>query len=179
MARIDESMELWRPAQCGGVEAYTRLRQIHHGRVCAELRRRCAALCPCDVEDLEQEVWIAVWAALPRFQGHSTFDTWLIGVTKHVLWAWLRRQHTAELKLLRQRLNQPEERAGLDEPPPLEHLCTHEAIQQLPELEGQVITLRYFQQCTDREIAVRLQLPLGTVKGRIRSGLLHLRQSWR
>ena len=176
MACSDSDATLWQAASHGSIEAYTELRHAHQGLVRSELRRRCAMLNPADLEDLEQEVWIAVWAALPRFQGRSTFDTWLVGITKHVLWAWLRRQHVAELKLLGQRLGEDAERHSLDEQSPLEHLCTNEAVNRLSGPESQVITLRYFHQFSDQEIALRLHVPLGTVKGRLRRGLQHLRQ---
>ena len=85
MARMDTDAKLWQAARRGSVEDYTALRHTHQGLVRSELRRRCGTLTPADLEDLEQEVWIAVWSALPRFQGQATFDTWLIGITKHVL----------------------------------------------------------------------------------------------
>ncbi|HZI75402.1 MAG TPA: sigma factor-like helix-turn-helix DNA-binding protein, partial [Gemmatimonadales bacterium] len=53
-----------------------------------------------------------------------------------------------------------------------------EALSQLPPREQEVIRLRYFEHLGDSEIALRLSAPLGTVKGRIRSGLLHLREQF-
>ncbi len=45
----------------------------------------------------------------------------------------------------------------------------------LPELQREVITLAYFGGLTHTQIAARLQLPAGTVKGRIRLGLNKIR----
>ena len=124
-------------------------------------------------------MWIAVWAALPRYHGDSAFPTWLVGVTKNVLYAWLRHKHSEELTLLGFQEMSTVECGTFTESNPLYHLTALEAINQLPEREHLVIELRYLEQCPDREIAARLHLPLGTVKGRIRSGLAHLRESFK
>jgi hypothetical protein len=44
--------------------------------------------------------------------------------------------------------------------------------------EHRVIELRYRHPFTGQEIATCLHVPLETVKGWIRSGLIHLRKSW-
>ena len=46
---------------------------------------------------------------------------------------------------------------------------------QLPDAQAQVITLAYFGQLSHSEIAARLSLPPGTVKGRMRLGMEKLR----
>ncbi len=45
------------------------------------------------------------------------------------------------------------------------------AMASLPPAQLDAIQLSYFQGLTQREIAVRLQIPLGTVKSRMRLGL--------
>lgn len=166
-------------AQQGMVEAYVQLRQRHHQRVQAELQKRCHGLAHADLEDLDQQVWIAVWAALPRYKGDSAFPTWLVGVTKNVLYAWLRHRHSEQKTLLgAQEMNEVESR-DIKENDPLDQLTAQEAINQLPETEHKVIELRYYEQCSDQEIAARLHMPLGTVKGRLRSGLAHMRENFK
>ena len=50
-----------------------------------------------------------------------------------------------------------------------------QVVSQLPEAERTVIELAYFAGMTYRAVARTLELPEGTVKSRIRSGLQHLR----
>src|SRR5581483_7417660 len=52
----------------------------------------------------------------------------------------------------------------------------HEALARLPLEQRRVIELNYFSDATHSEIAAQLQLPLGTVKGRIRLGLQKAKQ---
>ena len=51
----------------------------------------------------------------------------------------------------------------------------HALLARLPEAQREVITLAFNAQLTHSEIAARLGLPSGTVKGRMRLGLLKLR----
>ena len=48
---------------------------------------------------------------------------------------------------------------------------------QLPDVQQEVITLAFYGQLTHAEIADRLDLPHGTVKGRMRLGLEKLRSA--
>ena len=50
-----------------------------------------------------------------------------------------------------------------------------DALAELPPQQREVVTLAYFQGLSHSEIAERLGLPLGTVKGRIRLALDRLR----
>jgi len=50
-----------------------------------------------------------------------------------------------------------------------------EALQDLPHAQHKVLALSHFSELTHTEIAERLCLPLGTVKGRMRLGLQKLR----
>jgi RNA polymerase sigma-70 factor, ECF subfamily len=54
---------------------------------------------------------------------------------------------------------------------------THEALTSLPRSESDPIYLAYFKGMTYRAVAAQLGVPEGTVKSRIRSGLIRLRSS--
>ena len=56
-------------------------------------------------------------------------------------------------------------------------LAVREALLQLPAAEREPIVLAFFSGLTYGAVAVRLGLPEGTVKSRIRAGLSRLRQS--
>jgi RNA polymerase sigma-70 factor (ECF subfamily) len=56
----------------------------------APIRRLCAvyAASPADREDLFQDIFLAVWRALPRFRGESSSRTWLYRIAHNVALTW-------------------------------------------------------------------------------------------
>ena len=58
-----------------------------------------------------------------------------------------------------------------------EHDRARRLVAELPPEQRQVIDLAYFAGYTQEEIADRVGIPLGTVKGRARLGLLKLRRA--
>ena len=50
----------------------------------------------------------------------------------------------------------------------------HGALERLPEREREVIALAYWSDLSQSEVAAQLGIPLGTVKTRTRSALMHL-----
>jgi RNA polymerase sigma factor (sigma-70 family) len=68
------------------------------------IRRLCAAyaLSVPDREDLFQEIFLAVWRALPAFRGESSPRTWLYRVAHNVALTWQtrdRRRYSRETRL--------------------------------------------------------------------------------
>ena len=57
--------------------------------------------------------------------------------------------------------------------------AVHDALQSLPEQQRIALEMAYFQGMTHTEIAAALGQPLGTVKDRIRTGMMHLRKRLR
>jgi RNA polymerase sigma-70 factor (ECF subfamily) len=55
------------------------------------------------------------------------------------------------------------------------HQQVRTALAAIPEDQKQAISLAFFTELTHEEIAAKLNQPLGTVKARIRRGLLRLR----
>lgn len=57
-----------------------------------------------------------------------------------------------------------------------ERIALESHLQQLPRAQAEVIALAFFGELTHAEIAARLSLPAGTVKGRMRLGMEKLRR---
>lgn len=134
-----------------------------------------------DAEDLVQEIYIQAYRSLERYDSKRDFRPWLMGVTMRQVQNYRRR------RLMQFRFSQRVERmdmgmemdfAGdlinkLANRPLLEH------VRRLPYKLQQVITLHYLNEHTQEEIAVILDIPLGTVKSRIHAALTKLRQKQR
>ena len=134
-------------------------------------------------EDLLQETFLAVWHSAGSYsvQGGSV-RTWLFSIIHHRTIDYLRQGQMRSLT----------GNVSFDE---LEHSdtfwCTdawdetwrnvqstyvRQALKRLSREQRIVIELAYFQGWSHTEIAREYQLPLGTVKARMRLGLAHLRR---
>ena len=124
-------------------------------------------------EDATQETFAAVWRSARSYRAErGSGSAWLYAVARHAIIdrARQRREAVAEV---------PEEvsaDAGPAERAEQSWLTwrVHSALEQVPERERVVIELAYWSGLSQAEIASYLDVPLGTVKTRTRTGLARL-----
>jgi RNA polymerase sigma-70 factor (ECF subfamily) len=131
-------------------------------------------------EDVVIEVYSQVWRQAHAYDPQrGTPLSWLLTLTRSRAIDMLRsrqRVHTTEpLDAASQALDGtpgPEENSSVAE----RRRVVSQALANLHEDQRQVIELAYFADLSHAEIAAKLGQPLGTVKTRIRTGLLRLRE---
>jgi RNA polymerase sigma-70 factor (ECF subfamily) len=137
-----------------------------------------------EAQDVVQEVFAQAWTQAGRYDAaRGSVSTWLLTMTRsRAIYRLRSRRAKADSTRL------PEDLAVVDLPDPArgqEHAVLQEAaanrlraaLQELPFLQRVAIELAYYEGLTQSEIAERLEQPLGTVKTRIRTGLLKLREA--
>jgi RNA polymerase sigma-70 factor, ECF subfamily len=141
---------------------------------CRIVRRRTLA------EDALQEAFISLWRSGGSYDpARGSVRNWTLQIVHRRAIDALRRDSTLQARQvsdegLHERLHAPErtdEQAVQRE----ESQQLRGALDQLPEEQSQVIELAYFSGFTHTEISDILDLPAGTVKGRMRLGLQKLR----
>jgi RNA polymerase sigma-70 factor (ECF subfamily) len=132
-------------------------------------------------EDVVQEAFLGAWRNAGRYlEGRGSVKTWLLSIVHHrAIDAIRRRRPSVEL---------PESDGGA--PPPealrlpdvwpevagrLERDEIAAALATLSHVQREALELAYFGGLTQQEIAERTGTPLGTVKSRVRLGLLAMR----
>jgi RNA polymerase sigma-70 factor (ECF subfamily) len=132
-------------------------------------------------EDVVQDAFLGAWRNAARYvESRGSVKTWLLSIVHHrAIDAIRRRRPTAELPeieaALPAALTLPdvwaEVSAGLDAE------LVRSALDGLSDVQREAIELAYFGGLTQNEIAERTATPLGTVKSRMRLGLLAMRRS--
>ncbi|MBB2909893.1 RNA polymerase sigma-70 factor (ECF subfamily) [Streptosporangium becharense] len=126
-----------------------------------------------DIEDLQQVVFSEVWRSRHRFDPARSLPAWLLGIAHKRAVDHLRARvpNTVPLDALA-------DPAGADGRADGDDLAERDqvrrALAELPEPQRQAIELAYYGELTQREIAERLSVPLGTVKARTARGLRRL-----
>lgn len=136
---------------------------------------------PADAEEVTVDVYTQVWRTAGKFSAErGSVTAWLVMLARS------RSLDRARARGARNRSADPLpatlEIPGHGETP--EHLSALEqqrrkvatALQSLPEEQRQALELAYFSDLTHSEMAARLGQPLGTVKTRIRLGMIKLRE---
>jgi RNA polymerase sigma-70 factor, ECF subfamily len=129
-----------------------------------------------DVDDVFQETWIRVVRSAHRYDPEQRFSAWLFSIAWNLIKdRWLRRvaSDDVDLSAMASPERSPEERAM--EADRAERV--RDVVARLPERLAQAILLRYFEELSEKEVAERLGIPVGTVKSRIHHGLKLLREN--
>jgi RNA polymerase sigma-70 factor (ECF subfamily) len=130
-------------------------------------------------EDVVQDAFLGAWRNAARYvEGKGSVKTWLLSIVHHrAIDAVRRRRPTSEL---------PDRE---DVPPPqlrmpdvwgqvsanLDAEVVRAALGALSDVQREALELAYYGGLTQQEIAERTNTPLGTVKSRMRLGLLAMR----
>lgn len=124
-----------------------------------------------DAEDVVQEVFVQAWRQASRFDAErGTPEAWLCTMAR-----------TRALDRLRRRVSRRENReeeapAPTTTPKSAETIAVRKALEGLSEDQRRALELAYYEGLTQTEIAARLGEPLGTVKTRIRTAMIRLRE---
>ena len=134
------------------------------------------------VEDVVQDVFVQIWEKAPLYDpARGKPMTWAITLTRNKaidrLRATVRRNRLSEdMQRESQTQNQFDDRSSFDAASTGDtNKLVHEAMQKLSKDQREAIELAFFSSLTQPEIAERLNEPLGTVKARIRRGMMRLR----
>jgi RNA polymerase sigma-70 factor (ECF subfamily) len=133
-------------------------------------------------EEISQEVFLAVWRHAASFDpARGTFRAWVSQITRSSVLNELRRRGR------RPRTTAPSDGSDGEHPPdpgpePAEaawrehrRSVVRAAVEALPAPQRQALSLAFLEDLTHEQVAAFLEVPLGTAKSRIRSGLQALR----
>ena len=173
VGRSDEDTEDVRLMQLvaeGDTSAFEQLVERHQGLVAGTVARMLGS--NSDVEDIAQQVFIRVWKSARRYVPRAKFTTWLLKITRNLVFNELRRsKRHAHVPL--QSEPGAEEIPLKDEtnPAPDASLletelqrAIEEAIMQLPESQRMALVLRRYEQLSYEQIAEVLDLSVPAVK---------------
>jgi RNA polymerase sigma-70 factor, ECF subfamily len=134
---------------------------------------------PAQSEEVTQEVLVEVWRTAAHFEpGKGSAMSWVL--------TFAHRRAVDRVRSAQAASDREQRAALLDRTPAfdevieavearLEREQVRRCVRTLTELQRQAVTLAYYRGLTYREVAELLAQPLGTVKTRLRDGLIRLR----
>ena len=152
-------------------ELYDRHSRLLFGLVLRIVRDRSEA------EEILQEVFVQVWTRAETYNvALGTPAAWLVRIARNRAIDRFRanavRTRTLEATPAPPPVESPEARAAMTE----QQRAVARALDRLPPQQRELIECAYFMGLTQSELAARFGLPLGTVKTRVRTGMIALRR---
>ncbi len=154
----------------GDTSAFEKVVERHQALVAGTAARMLGS--NSDVEDIAQQVFIRVWKSARRYVPRAKFTTWLLKITRNLVFNELRRaKRRAQIPLqsdpgaeeiqLKDETNPAPDASLLEDE--LQR-AIEEAIMQLPESQRMALVLRRYEQLSYEEIAGVLDLSVPAVK---------------
>jgi RNA polymerase sigma-70 factor, ECF subfamily len=134
---------------------------------------------PAQSEEVTQEVLVEIWRTAPRFNPElGSVNTWVASMAH--------RRAVDRVRSAQRAAERDDTAARRDQRPPFDEVAeqvelrldqeqVRRGLAQLTELQQEAIRLAYYGGYTYREVSELLGVPLGTVKTRLRDGLIRLR----
>jgi RNA polymerase sigma-70 factor, ECF subfamily len=132
---------------------------------------------PAQAEEVAQEVLLDVWRDASRFDaGRGTAMAWVMTLAHRRAVDRVRsEQASANREQRAARAEVSYDVVSETVAARLDAERVRRCLSSLTDLQQESITFAYYRGCTYREVAVLLKVPVGTVKTRMRDGLIRLR----
>lgn len=131
-----------------------------------------------EAEDAVQEIFIEIWSSAARYKPEAGSEvTFIATITRRRLIDRLRKNSRKPASEVY------DESIASQNPDTVNRITENAEVQnvvrvldEMPEEHRQILSLSVCQGFSHSEIAEQLQMPLGTVKTRVRRGLMHIRE---
>ena len=163
-------------AEAGDRQAYARVFCYYAPRVKAYAARLGGRI---DLDELVQDVMLTIWRRAATFDAaQACLSTWIFTIARNRRIDMLRKDRRAEID--------PDDPALLPQPQQPADAMVERAqwrvrlgglIDTLPVEQADLLRRQFFQDKTQSMIADEMDLPLGTVKSRLRLALIRLRRA--
>jgi RNA polymerase sigma-70 factor (ECF subfamily) len=161
----------------GDREAFGELYDATAARVFGLVRR--LVVDPAQAEEVTQDVYLEIWQTAPRFDAsRGNALAWMFTLAHRRAVDRIRASQASRDRDLRigvRDLEVPVDTVAETVEIRVEHERVVDALEGLSELQRECVSLAYYGGLTQSEIADRLEVPLGTVKTRLRDGMIRLR----
>lgn len=129
-------------------------------------------------EDILQEAFVKIWNNFQSYEpGKGRLFTWMLHITRNLTIDTLRGKSykkQSKVQLGENSVNQYRSNIRIEDS--FDALGIRKHVNLLKEDQQQVIDLAYFEGFTQKEISEKLNVPLGTVKSRMRTAIQELKK---
>jgi RNA polymerase sigma-70 factor (ECF subfamily) len=118
-------------------------------------------------DDVQQELWLAVFRGLSSVGNPGAFRTWLFRTTRHRALDFLRRRNREREVFVEPDPEVADVAVQAEGDDPLESVLSDQALARLPAAQREVLMLRLRDDMSYAEIALVVGCPVGTVRTRL------------
>ena len=177
-----EDVRLMQLASAGDMDAFEQLVERHQTLVAGTVGRMLGS--NADVEDVAQQVFVRVWKSAKRYEPRAKFTTWLLKITRNLVFNEMRRRKRHALIPLQaepdgEEMQLKDEHGQAPDASLLEgelQGAIESAIGELPDSQRMAVVLRRYEELSYEEIADVLDQSVPAVKSLLFRARTELRE---